>query len=96
MNSTTEPHADRTEQPILSENDTYKPKRSRWPGLLAVAVLVAAAAGGMVVTAQQDAKQASSSPDRGAQTSAAQQTPATPSDDAKVAQRARPDRPGQH
>jgi hypothetical protein len=60
-------------------------------------VLVAAAAGGMVVTAQQDAKQASSTPERGAQTSTApQQTPGTPSDDARVAQRARADRPGQH
>ena len=89
MNSMTEPHADRTEQPMLTESNTYAPKRARWPGLLAVAIVVAAAAGGMVVTAQQDAKQASGSAGPGAQTSSAQsQTPNAPQrDDTRLAQK---------
>jgi hypothetical protein len=99
MNSMTEPHADRPQEPILTEDKSYAPKRVRWPGLLAVAVLVAAAIGGVVVTNQEDAKRTNGSPDRGAQ-APTQAPPAEPPsaqqrDDTKVAQPARPAQPSQ-
>jgi len=56
MTSLPEPHIDRTEEPILTGTDGYVPKRVRWPGLLAVAILVSAAAGGVVVTNHEERK----------------------------------------
>lgn len=89
-----EPHIDRTEEPILTQIDGYAPKRERWPGLLAVAVLVAAAVGGVVVTGKEEAKQQTgASADRAAQP-ASPQAPnapnapnASPSDDTRVARK---------
>ena len=98
MNSTTEPHADRPVEPILFDADGYTPKRVRWPGLLAVAILVAAAMGGMVVSGQDDPNRTNASPDRGAQAPAAPAERSTKdqADDTRVAQPARPAKPTQH
>jgi len=57
MTSLPEPHVDRTEEPILTGTDGYSPKRVRWPGLLAVTILVAAAVGGVLVTEREERKQ---------------------------------------
>jgi hypothetical protein len=99
MKSLTEPHADRPSEPILSESNGYAPKRARWPGALAVAVLIAAAIGGMVVTGHQETKSASGSPDRSVQVPAAspraEPSNAERSDDTRVAQPARPAQPAQ-
>jgi hypothetical protein len=56
MTSLPEPHIDRTEEPILTGTGGYSPKRVRWPGLLAVAILVSAAAGGVMVTEREERK----------------------------------------
>jgi hypothetical protein len=95
--NTTEPHADRPTEPILSEAKGYAPKRVRWPGLLAVAVLLAAAIGGMVVTGRDDAKQPTGAPDRSVQSPAPQAEPSNtrPADDTRVAQPAGPAQPKQ-
>ena len=98
MKSLTEPHADRPDEPILSEGQGYAPKRARWPGLLAVAILAAAAVGGMVVTGHEDNKHAGGSPDRSVQAPAAQPSDAHKAqraDDTRVAQPARPTQPAQ-
>jgi len=100
MKSMTEPLADRPDEPILSQPDDYSPKRVRWPGLLAVAVLVAAAIGGMLVSGHDDAKRSNGSPARSAQTSAqspqqAERSNPQQRDDTKVAQPTRPAQPAQ-
>jgi hypothetical protein len=99
MKSLTEPHADRPSEPILSEARGYAPKRVRWPGALAVAILIGAAIGGMVVTSHEDNKRASGSPDRSVQAPAAspraEPSHTERSDDTRVAQPARPAQPAQ-
>ena len=99
MKSMTEPHADRPDEPILSEPGGYSPKRVRWPGLLAVAVLLAAAIGGMVASGRDDTKRTNGSPDRSTQTPA-QSPKAEPAqsqqrEDTKLAQPTRPAQPAQ-
>ena len=93
----TEPHADRLEEPILSEAKGYAPKRVRWTGLLAVAVLLAAAIGGVVVTGREDNKHATGAPDRSVQTPSPQAEPQNTQsrDDTRVAQPARSTQPAQ-
>jgi len=104
--NTTEPHADRRAEPILAEAKGYAPKRARWPGLLAVAVLAAAAIGGMLVTGRNDAQHGAGPPDRSVQSMPPQAGPATPpaqaepatppaQDDTRIAQPAKPAQPAQ-
>ena len=94
MTSMPEPHIDRTEEPILTGTDGYSPKRVRWPGVLAVVVLVAAAIGGVVVTDREDRKQGNGAPDRSTNATAPQPPQAEPAntpqrDDQKDAQAAK-------
>ena len=86
MTSLPEPHIDRTDEPILTGTDGYSPKRVRWPGLLAVAVLVTAAIGGVMVTDREDHKSGNTTHATAPQ--ARQNAPANPPqrDDAKDAQ----------
>jgi hypothetical protein len=56
MTSLPEPHIDRTEEPILTGADGHSPKRVRWPGLLAVAIVASAAVGGVMVTEREERK----------------------------------------
>ena len=95
--NTTEPNADRRDEPILAEAKGYAPKRARWPGLLAVAVLAAAAIGGMLVTGRNDAQHSPGAPDRNLQSTSPQAEPATPQaqDDTRIAQPAKPAQPAQ-
>ena len=87
MNSIPEPHADRPQEPILSEAKGYAPQRARWPGVLAVAVLLAAAVGGVLVTGHEE-KRATAPPDRSVQAPQPQAEPQSPqpSADTRVAQ----------
>ncbi len=102
MKSLTEPHADRTEEPILTEPGGYAPKRVRWPGLLAVAVLVAAAIGGVMISNRDDDARTGGSPDRSVQAPKASPQSAQPdaantpsNEDVRLAQPARPAQPSQ-
>jgi hypothetical protein len=102
MKSLTEPHVDRTDEPIPTETNSYAPKRVRWPGMLAVVVLAAAAVGGVMISNRDDGARSSGSPDRsvqapktspqGAQPDAAK-TPAN--EDVRLAQPGRPAQPSQ-
>ena len=99
MKSTTEPHADRQDEPIHTDTGGYAPKRVRWPGLLAVAVLAAAAIGGVMVSDRNDAKRTNGSPDRSAQAPAPSPQREAPEqqqrDDTQLAQPAKPAQPAQ-
>ena len=99
MKSTTEPHIDRPDEPILSGTDGYAPKRVRWPGLLAVAVLLTVAIAGVVVTDRDNGNRGNGSPDRNTQAKAPPQSPQAPPaeplntlqrDDTKAAPAAKP------
>jgi hypothetical protein len=70
-----EPHVDRPDEPILSTNDDYAPKRVRWPGLVGAAVVLAVVVAGVMVTGRDDTNRASSSPDRSAQPAAPSRSP---------------------
>jgi hypothetical protein len=85
MTSLPEPHIDRTEEPILTDTDGYSPRRVRWPGLLAVTILVSAAVGGVVVTEREERKHGTNTHATAPQS---RQEPAHPPqrDDAKDAQ----------
>jgi uncharacterized protein HemX len=85
MTSLPEPHVDHTEEPILTGNDGFSPKRDRWPGLLAVAILVAAAIGGVMVTEDQERKQGNTTHAAAPQSRQAQPANPPQRDDAKDA-----------
>ena len=86
MTSLPEPHIDRTEEPILTDNDGYSPKRVRWPGLLAVAILVSAAVGGVVVTEREERKHGTNTHATAPQSRQAEPAQSPQRDDAKDAQ----------
>lgn len=50
----------------VSHNRTYTPKRSRWPGLLGAAAVVAAVLGVTMWAQHDDARKADAPPDKGA------------------------------
>jgi hypothetical protein len=99
MKSLTEPHIDRPDEPILSAEDGYAPKRARWPGVIGVAVVLAVVIAGVMVTNHDDANRAGGSPDRSAPATVAPKSPpAEPSnpaqsDDSKGATPAKPAKP---
>jgi hypothetical protein len=99
MKSMTELHVDRTEEPMLTDPDGYAPKRVRWPGLVAVAVLVAAVIGGVVVSDRDSAKRSTGSPDRGSAQAPApspqREAPQQQRDNTQLAQPAKPAQPAQ-
>jgi hypothetical protein len=86
MTSLPEPHIDRTEEPIPTDVDGHSPKRVRWPGFLAVAIVVSAAAGGVVVTDHEERKHGTNTHAAAPQSRQAEPANSTPRDGAKDAQ----------
>ena len=77
----------------FSNRDSYAPKRTRWPGLLGAAVVLAVVVAGVIVTSRDDGNRSSGSPDRAAPSATRQAAPHdAPPDGSKATP---PDKPTQ-
>ncbi|HEY6514019.1 MAG TPA: hypothetical protein VI032_18730 [Burkholderiaceae bacterium] len=66
MNSMAEQAPERDGAPSTPSRSTYAPKRVRWPGFVAVAVIFGVVMAGIVLTSRDDGAHPSGSPDRSA------------------------------